>query len=298
MEFSNIQDEITFQMGLNLREYQEIEQRIKHLIHISSQTLEVVLSIDDENETFGEPQIDIWSNRASLEKITLGNLFSQVTQTGNEPHYQEYQDDIDGIRYSFSHHIPLVTFFNMAELEEDFKQIVLDRNRFIHHFHRIGQTDNEILNSLKEYHQRVLQFKNKHLMRGLRKVEECIYDRIDNLRQIGTEYVQISFENWNRLTAYPIFEEIYQQQKRKDGWALWSVVMQEMQKNHVNILTGLRDESLFTSKNTAWTKIIQGIYPEWQFKEETSAKGGKRLLVKVDNSVLKLKDNQIMDIEN
>lgn len=298
MNFPNIQDEITFQMGLNLREYQEIEQRIKNLIHISSQTLHVISQINDKNKIFGEPQIDIWSNSANLEKTTLGNLFSQINLTENEPHYKKYQDDIDKIRCSFSYHIPLAEFFNMAELEEDFKQIVLDRNQFIHHFYRIGQTDDEILNFLQESYQRVLQFKNKHLMHGSQRVEICIQNQIDDLFKGSTKYVKLHFENWSRITAYSLFEAIYQKHKRKDDWAVWSVVMKEMQENHANILIVLRNESPFISKNTTWIKIVRDIFPKWQFKEEISIKGGKCLLVKMDNSVLKLKDNQIMEIGN
>ena len=81
----NKQDEITFQMGLNLRQYQEIEQIIKQLILISSQTFKVTSGINDDNEIFEQPKLDLWSNRANLEKTTLGNLLAQLEHTQHEP---------------------------------------------------------------------------------------------------------------------------------------------------------------------------------------------------------------------
>ena len=78
--------------------------------------------------------------------------------------------------------------------------------------------------------------------------------------------------------------------KRSDNWAVWTILIQDMQKNHPDILMELRKESSFSSKNTTWTKIIQECYPRWQFMEEYTKKGGKRLLVKVDNSEIALQD--------
>ena len=84
----NKQDEITFQMGLNLRQYQEIEQIIKRLILVSSQTFKVTSGINDDNEIFEQPKLDLWSNRANLETTTLGNLLAQLEHTQHEPNYK------------------------------------------------------------------------------------------------------------------------------------------------------------------------------------------------------------------
>lgn len=107
----NKQDEITFQMGLNLRQYQEIEQIIKRLILTSSQTLKTTSWINDDNEVFDQPKFDLWSNQANLEKTTLGNLLAQLKQTQHEPNYQEHNDNIHEVQISFSYHIPLIVFF-------------------------------------------------------------------------------------------------------------------------------------------------------------------------------------------
>lgn len=281
----NKQDEITFQMGLNLRQYQEIEQIIKRLILTSSQTFKATSWVNDVNETFDKPKLDIWSNRANLEKATLGNLLAQLEQTQHEPNYQEH-DDIHVVQASLSYHVPLITFFDMNKFECDFKQIVADRNQFIHHFNSISKQDDDLLTHLKSMYQRAEDFKQEHLIPCSEQLKKSIENCIDEYIKILNNYKN----NWSRLTASGIFEEIYHKNKRSDGWAVWTILIQDMQKNNPDILIGLRKESSFSSKNTAWTKIIQECYPRWQFMEENTEKGGKRLLVKVDNSEVALHD--------
>lgn len=281
----NKQDEITFQMGLNLRQYQEIEQIIKRLILTSSQTFKATSWVNDENKIFDKPKFDLWSNRANLEKTTLGNLLAQLEQTQHEPNYQEH-DDIHAVQASFSYHIPLIAFFDMDKFERDFKQIVADRNQFIHHFNSISKQDDDLLTHLKSMYQRAENFKQEHLIPCSEQLKKTIKNCLDKMIEIEDMHIN----NWSRLTASGIFEEIYHKNKRSNGWAVWAKLIQDIQKNHPNILIGLRKESSFSSKNTAWTKIIQECYPRWQFMEENTEKGGKRLLVKVDNSKIALHD--------
>ncbi len=289
----NKQDEITFQMGLNLRQYQEIEQIIKRLILISSQTVKVTLWIDGENEIFEQPKLDLWSNRANLEKTTLGNLLAQLKQTQQEPNYKEH-DDIHAAQASLDYHIPLIAFFDMDKFERDFKQIVADRNQFIHHFDSISKQDDDLLTHLKSMYQRAEDFKQEHLIACSEQLEKTIKNCLDKIIEIGDIYIN----NQSRLTASGIFEEIYHKNKRSDGWAVWTKLIQDIQKNHPNILMGLRKESSLGSKNTAWTKIIQECYPKWQFMEECTKKGGKRLLVKVDNGKIALQDRNVLAASN
>ena len=154
----NKQDEITFQMGLNLRQYQEIEQIIKRLILNSSQTFKATSRLNDDNETF-----DLWSNRASLEKTTLGNLLFQLDQTKNEPKYKEH-DDIHATQISIHYHISLIDFFNIDKFEDDFRQIIADKNQFIHHFDSISKQDDDLLTHLRSMYQRAENFKQEHLI--------------------------------------------------------------------------------------------------------------------------------------
>lgn len=276
----NKQNEIIFQMGLNLRQYQEIEKIIKHLIRCSSQTIYINDKVTDT------PQVNIWSNRANLEKTTLGNLLVQLEQTQNEPNYKDYDDDIHVAQISLSYHVSLIAFFDIDKFEYDFQQIIDDRNRFIHHFDSISKQDDDLLNHLKSMYQRAETFKQKHLIPCSEQLKKAIENALKECIKIMDNYKN----NWNRLTAYGIFEDIYHKHKRSDGWAVWRVLIQDIQDNHPDILMGLRKESSFSSKNTAWTKIIQESYPKWQFMEENTAKGGKRLLVKVDNSQITLSD--------
>lgn len=281
----NKQDEITFQMGLNLRQYQEIEQIIKQLILVSSQTFKVTSGINDDNEIFEQPKLDFWSNRANLERATLGNLLTQLEQTQHEPNYKEH-DDIHAVQVSLNYHIPLIVFFDIDKFERDFKQIVADRNQFIHHFDSISKQDDDLLTHLKSMYQRAESFKQEHLIPCSEQLKKSIKNCLDKMIEIGDMHIK----NWNRLTAFDIFEETYHKNKRSDDWADWAILIQDMQKNHPDTLMGLRKKSSFSSKNTTWTKIIQECYPRWQFMEEYTKKGGKRLLVKVDNSEIALQD--------
>lgn len=291
---SNIQDEITFQMGLNLRLYQEIEQIMKRLILTSSQTIQTTSLKNTQSQDFTQPVLDVWSNRANLEKVTLGGLLTQLEKTDKGSSKNKDSQDVNGIQIALSYDISLITFFDMAEFEKDFKQIVFDRNQFIHHFESIASQDDELLDYLKDFYLRAKEFKDKHLIPCSEALKEHIIKAIDWQISMLRDYEQ----NHYRLIAYSHFDDIYQMHKRQDGWIIWSVLIQEMQKINPNILNGLRSESNFVGKHTPWTKIIQDIYPKWEFMEEDTAKGGKRLLVKVDNSILKLKNNQLIDIEN
>ena len=282
----NKQDEITFQMGLNLRQYQEIEQIIKRLILVSSQTFKATSGINDDNEIFDQPKFDLWSNRANLERATLGNLLAQLEQTQHEPNYKDHDDNIHVVQVSLDYHIPLIAFFDIDKFERDFKQIVANRNQFIHHFDSISKQDDDLLTHLKSMYQRAESFKQEYLIPCSKQLKKIIENVIDESVKILGNYKN----NWNRLNASGIFEETYHKNKRSNNWAVWAILIQDMQKNHPDILMGLRKESSFSSKNTTWTKIIQECYPRWQFMEEYTKKGGKRLLVKVDNSEIALQD--------
>ena len=71
---------------------------------------------------------------------------------------------------------------------------------------------------------------------------------------------------------------------------MWTSIIQEMQKEHPLILSSLKQESSFDGKNIALYKIFQEAYPRWQFMQENLPKGTKRLLVKVDNRELSLRE--------
>lgn len=276
------QDKLTYQMGLNLRKYQEIEQIFKQIISISSQTFDMKKNINQKVE----PKFNIWSNQANITKATLGNLLPQLENTEGEPKYQDnHIENPDLIQISFSYHIPAVVFVDREKFALDFNQVVQDRNRFIHHFPNESD-QNIVLEQLQQEYERAEKFKENHLV-------PCFNEVIKNIDFIIAEWIKhikVFKINFGRLGAYKLFDQIYQKYKRPDGWAVWVSMIQEMQKEHPDILSGLRKESSFLSKNTAWTKIVQEAYPNWQFREEDTLKGSKRLLVKVDNSLLNLRE--------
>ncbi|SAY50289.1 hypothetical protein [Neisseria weaveri] len=275
------QDKITYQMGLNLQKYQEIEQIFKRIIYISSKTLYLQQPANQEVK----PQVDIWSNRSDLKKATLGNLLIQFERTSNEPKHQEHVDEPELIQISCSYHIPAIIFVDKEKFELDFKEVVKDRNRFIHS-PSMENDHNITLSRLKKEYERAEQFKQNHLIPCLNEVIKNIDIGLEEI----TKHLQIYALNYGRLAACEFFDEIYQKHKRSDGWAVWQNVIQEMQKKHPNVLSDLRKETSFTYKKIAWVKIIKEAYPNWQFMEEETLKGSKQLVVKVDNSSLNLRE--------
>ena len=164
----------------------------------------------------------------------------------------------------------------------DLKQVVQDRNMFIHNFPN-EMHPKDVLCKLKEEYNRADRFQENHL----RPCLNTLRNRIDNLLP---EIVKQGLIMIGKLSACDVLDEIYQKHKRKDGWALWTSIIQEMQKEHPLILSSLKQESSFDGKNIALYKIFQEAYPRWQFMQEDLPKGTKRLLVKVDNRELNLRE--------
>ena len=271
-------------MGLNLQKYQEIERILKHIISFSSVTIHITHPTKSPNNL--NPELNIWSDQEDITKATLGSLFAQLEKTEHEPNYKDnFIDNPELTRISFSYHIPTVCFIDKETFYLDFKQVVQDRNKFIHNFPN-EMHPKDVLCKLKEEYNRADRFQENHLRPCLNTLRK----RIDNLLPEIVKQGLIMISNYGRLSACDVLDEIYQKHKRKDGWALWTSIIQEMQKEHPLILSSLKQESSFDGKNIALYKIFQEAYPRWQFMQEDLPKGTKRLLVKVDNRELNLRE--------
>ena len=280
----DLQKKIIFQMGLNLQKYQEIERILKHIISISSRTAHITYPTKSPNNS--NPELNIWSDQEDITKATLGSLFAQLEKTEHEPNYKDnFIDNPELTRISFSYHIPTVCFIDKETFYLDFKQVVQDRNKFIHNFPN-EMHPKDVLCKLKEEYNRADRFQENHLRPCLNTLRK----RIDNLLPEIVKQGLIMISNYGRLSACDVLDEIYHKHKRKDGWALWTSIIQEMQKEHPLILSSLKQESSFDGKNIALYKIFQEAYPRWQFMQEDLPKGTKRLLVKVDNRELNLRE--------
>lgn len=287
------QFEIPYQMGINLQKYQEIEQIFKRIISISSQTVYVKLPIQSFNKD-SRPELNIWSNQTNIANATLGNLLTQLEKTENEPKYQDsHVANPELIQVFFSYHVPIIKFVDKEKFALDFKQVVQDRNRFIHHFPNKDNQD-AILGQLKEEYERADKFKENHLIPFL----NTIINHIEyNTQPEIIKQIKIVVLNFGRLSAYELFEQIYEKHKRPDNWAVWASIIQEIQKEYPYVLSNLRQESSFVGKNVALNKIIKEAYPNWQFMKENTPKG-KQLLVKIDNSLVNLREEDNQPTEN
>ena len=280
----DLKNKIIFQMGLNLQKYQEIERILKHIISFSSVTVHITNPTKSLNNS--NPELNIWSNQEDITKATLGNLFAQLEKTEHEPKYKDnFIDNPELTRISFSYHIPTVCFIDKEAFYLDFKQVVQDRNEFIHNF-PIDAHQEDVLYKLREEYNRADRFQENHL----RPCLNILTERIENLLPEIVKQGLIMIFNYGKLSACDVLDEIYQKHKRKDGWALWTSIIQEMQKEYPLILSSLKQESSFDGKNVALYKIFQEAYPRWQFMQENLPKGTKRLWVKVDNRELNLRE--------
>ncbi|WP_107859160.1 hypothetical protein [Neisseria cinerea] len=275
----DLQKKITFQMGLNLQKYQEIERILKHIISISSKTIHIT---HPTKSLSNSKPVNIWSDQADITKTTLGNLFAQLEKTEHKPNYEDHCiDNPELTQLSFSYHIPTVCFIDREIFYLDFKQVVQDRNMFIHNFSN-EMHPKDVLCKLKEEYNRADRFQENHL--------NTLTKMVDNVLSEIINQAKIMIFNYGKLSACDVLDEIYQKRKRKDGWALWTSIIQEMQREHPLILSSLKQESLLVGKNVALYKIFQEAYPRWQFMQEDLPKGTKRLLVKVDNRELNLRE--------
>lgn len=276
----DLQNKIIFQMGLNLQKYQEIERILKHIISISSRTAHITYPTKSLGNL--KPELNILSNQADITKTTLGNLFAQLEKTEYEPKDQNYvTDSPELVQIGFWYHIPIISFIDKEKFYSDFKQVVQDRNMFIHNFPN-DMHSKDVLCKLKEEYNRADRFQENHLTPYIKILKDLLYEI--------SKQIRIMISNYGKLSACDVLDEIYQKHKRKDGWALWTSIIQEMQKEHPLILSSLKQESSFDGKNIALYKIFQEAYPRWQFIQEDLPKGTKRLLVKVDNRELNLRE--------
>ncbi len=276
----DLQNKIIFQMGLNLQKYQEIERILKHIISISSRTAHITHPTKSLGNS--KPELNISSNQPDITKTTLGNLFAQLEKTEYEPKDQNHvTDSPELVQIGFWYHIPIISFIDKEKFYSDFKQVVQDRNMFIHNFPN-DMHSKDVLCKLKEEYNRADRFQENHLTPYIKILKDLLYEI--------SKQIRIMISNYGRVNACDVLDEIYQKRKRKDGWALWASIIQEMQREHPLILSSLKQESLLVGKNVALYKIFQEAYPRWQFMQEDLSKGAKRLLVKVDNRELNLRE--------
>ena len=170
----DLKNKITFQMGLNLQKYQEIERILKYIISFSSVTVHITHPTKSPNNL--NPELNIWSDQEDITKATLGSLFAQLEKTEHEPNYKDnFIDNPELTRISFSYHIPTVCFIDKETFYLDFKQVVQDRNKFIHNFPN-EMHPKDVLCKLKEEYNRADRFQENHLRPCLNTLRK----KIDN----------------------------------------------------------------------------------------------------------------------
>lgn len=262
--------QIALQIGLNTLKYQEIEKNIKLLIKQSSQGFVV-----DFREQLA---IDVRENAVSLNKITLGNLLLKLDEA-KQDNIMPPPDTPDAQMLNVSYHVPPLAHAEQAEWAAQFEQIVQARNQLIHHFEDTyaNDTQERIIQRLQQDFQAAEQF-NQQIKQRLNEV------KMQGLSTMirGLEWYRA---NLAMVAAALAFEQVYAACVRDDGWAVWTLMLSKMREQHADTLAQLQAE--YPQQNI--TAIAKQLYPNWQFSQETTAKGGTRVLVRVDNSAMSVK---------
>ena len=288
---NTLNEQIIFQMGLNLKKYQEIEQTLKNLISSSGQTISTSIRSDQD-----KLDMEAKSNYPGVWQGTLGGLWAALEQTQNfSDNPCDTSEHISDLNMTYQ--IPLTALIeDRQQFEQQFKQIVSDRNAFIHprrpprapHPRQIVSDRNafdtecfteERLHSMRQAYRRAECFQKEYLDPLAERLRECLLYQLDQMIKLLNYW-----ETHREIEVCAFFDEVYQKCKRKDGWADWQTVMQEMRGEFLYPLEKLREKSSL-GKDVPWHKVAKDIFPKWQFKEETTDKGGKRLLVKINNEI-------------
>lgn len=262
--------QIALQIGLNTLKYQEIEKNIKLLIKQSSQGFVV-----DFREQLA---IDVRENAVSLNKITLGNLLLKLDEA-KQDNIMPLPDTPGAQMLNVSYHVPPLAHAEQAEWAAQFEQIVQARNQLIHHFEDTyaHDTQERIIQRLQQDFQAAEQF-NQQIKQRLNEVKmQGLSTMIRGLEWYRTNLAMVA--------AALAFEQVYAACVRDDGWAVWTLMLSKMREQHADTLAQLKAE--YPQQNI--TDIAKQLYLNWQFSQETTAKGGTRVLVRVDNSAMSVK---------
>ena len=252
---------------------------LKSLIRVSSKTVQLTKE--------GEP--NIWSNRDNVAKSTLGTLLQQIEKVNKKEDIEEdidekNSDNNDNVGTYFSYEIPII-FRDFDKFKEDFSQIVSQRNYLIHHFYmEDGYTLEKILERLKQEYKLAEDFIQNHLL----PIAHNMNSKLKRISQNMESY----FLNSERIIAYFIFLQIYEQNKRADNWIVLPTILQKIKKEYPSFLEFLKEGSCYKGKKATWKNILHEAYPEWEFKEEITKKGGKRVLIKIMPSGIVLRSNE------
>lgn len=274
---NTLNEQIIFQMGLNLKKYQEIEQTLKNLISSSGQTISTSIRSDQD-----KLDMEAKSNYPGVWQGTLGGLWAALEQTQNfsDNPCDTSEHISDMVCLNMTYQIPLIALIkDRQQFEQQFKQIVSDRNAFIHPSTDTECFTEERLHSMRQAYRRAECFQKEYLDPLAERLRECLLYQLDQMIKFLNYW-----ETHSEIEVCAFFDEVYQKCKRKDGWAVWQTVMREMRGEFLYPLEKLREKSSL-GKDVPWHKVAKDIFPKWQFKEETTDKGGKRLLVKINNEI-------------
>jgi len=218
----------------------------------------------------------------------LGTLLQQIEKVNKENIEEDTDgdnsDNNDDVKMSFSYDIAII-FPDFDKFKEDFSQIVSQRNYLIHHFYmEDGYTLEKILERLRQEYKLAEDFIQNHLL-------PTIHNMNRRLKRIS-QNMESNFLNFERITASLIFLQIYEENKRADDWIVLPTILQKIQKEYPSFLKLLKEESCYKGKKATWKNILHEAYPEWEFKEEITKKGGKRVLIKIMPSGIVLRSNE------
>ncbi|EGR1894377.1 hypothetical protein DA096_08820 [Vibrio rotiferianus] len=272
MPLDNLVKEVQRKIGRNIILFQQLERLLKYVVANGnfsgySSELEGVIS----------------SKNAAVSKQTMGQLVAQFVETSNPSKTDNpvVVDDIEEPHFSFDFSIDCgETYY--TEKKDSLEKLVRDRNQLVHHL--LPELDMASISSCKKIEER-LDEQCEKIRLEIHNVESVVKALSDGRQMLsnffrssqGEKYLLISLLRQHPLVV--LLAEIAQQSNRNDGWTVMNHAAQLLKQRAPKELVLLRKGTEHKSLKALMLKT--GMF---EFSEEITPSGGKRVLYKLKDS--------------
>ena len=277
-----IDSDLQMRLGRNLLVFQRIEGNLKLLMSSNQMAFQLPLGADT-NAAQEALEADLARHRKHAEKRKKTNLGPLVGDyldeviAGIEP--ASGPDRPDRISLTFRYHQELHADAVQAKRER-LAEVVNERNELVHHFlERVSPCTSETLEAARVWldaqHARALTF-----LQELRSERTALADALKaHTAYLESPTFHSDFErNW--LLQSPLvqrFAAIAEQIARDDGWAMYCNAVRIVREQLPDELERLQEQ--YGHAKTLDALRASGIFA---FREESTARGGLRLLYRLD----------------
>ncbi|NQY26227.1 MAG: hypothetical protein HRT92_03515 [Piscirickettsiaceae bacterium] len=269
MSLDNLVREIQRKIGRNILLFQQLEYGLKY-----------VVANGQFSGYSSELESIIATRKSSVNTQTLGKLVGQFVETSN-PTRNDYSTESDEIKEPrISYDFRIETDENSyKEKKESLSKLVLERNKLVHHL--LPELDPKSLESCKKVEKNLDEQADK--IRNELISVQSIAQALSEGRKKLADYLSsdecekewlLSFLRQDRLVI--LLAEIASQVAREDGWTLMNTAGNLVKQHAPDELASLHKGTEHKSLKSLMIKTEL-----FDFNEETTAKGGIRVLYKM-----------------